>query len=123
MSSSLNAGMQRCTGQRRCCAPPQLCCVPPLLPRRQGRFKIEKRDVPGFREIIVRAFECEDCGRTSEEVELAGQHDAQGVRLTLQVPQGCAATLGRQVLKGDTATVRCERRSGRQWTAACTASP
>ena len=28
----------------------------------QGRGKLEKRDVTGFREIIVRAFECEDCG-------------------------------------------------------------
>lgn len=28
----------------------------------QGHSKIEKRDVKGFREIFVRAFECEDCG-------------------------------------------------------------
>ena len=28
----------------------------------QGRGKLEKRDVAGFRGIIVRAFECEDCG-------------------------------------------------------------
>lgn len=70
-----------------------------------GRGKLEKRDVAGFREIIVRAFECEDCGFKSDEVQLAGQYDSQGVRLRLVVPLGDAATLGRQVLKSDTATI------------------
>lgn len=39
-------------------------------------------------------------------MQLAGQYDAQGVRLRLAVPQGDAATLARQVLKSDTATIR-----------------
>jgi len=140
--------------------------LPPAL--LQGRGKLEKRDVPGFREIIVRAFECEDCGFKwvdplpnfacsndqswtellrllmmcfcsevvfqaaladhfslphltchatpfcrrhcrcrADEVQLAGQYDSQGVRLRLAVPLGDAATLSRQVLKSDTATIRC----------------
>lgn len=29
----------------------------------QGHSRIVKRDVKGFREIYVRAFECEDCSR------------------------------------------------------------
>lgn len=44
-------------------------------------------------------------------MQLAGQYDAAGgVRLSLSVPLGDAATLGRQVLKSDTCTVRCDRR-------------
>jgi hypothetical protein len=68
---------------------------------------VEKREVQGFRDIFVCTFACEECGLTKDEVQLQGQHAPQGVRLTLQVPQGCAATLGRQILKADTATVRC----------------
>ena len=34
-----------------------------------------------------------------------GQAGAQGVRLELRVPQGCADSLGRLVLRADTATV------------------
>lgn len=116
-------------------APPSRRPCPPAL-QAQGRSRIVRRNIPGFREIIVRAFECEDCRRTwvaalrallraavpnlhpcsslamfapwrrADEAQLAGQYDAQGVRLSLQVPQGCAATLSRQVLKSDTATVR-----------------
>ncbi|KAL4425611.1 hypothetical protein ABPG75_009627 [Micractinium tetrahymenae] len=70
-----------------------------------GHSKIEKRDVKGFREIFVRAFECEECGHKADEVQLAGQYAPQGVRLRLAVPQGDAATLARRVLKSDTATV------------------
>ncbi|KAI3438718.1 hypothetical protein D9Q98_001138 [Chlorella vulgaris] len=70
-----------------------------------GRSKVEKREVQGFRDIFVCTFACEECGLTKDEVQLQGQHAPQGVRLTLQVPQGCAATLGRQILKADTATV------------------
>lgn len=39
-----------------------------------------------------------------EEVQLAGQYGEQGLRLSLKVPLGDAATLGRAVLKSDTAT-------------------
>ena len=39
-------------------------------------------------------------------MQLAGQFAEQGVRLRLAVPLGCAATLGRQVLKSDTAPIR-----------------
>lgn len=40
---------------------PPSCAL--TVPPPQGHSKIEKRDVTGFREIFVRAFECEDCGR------------------------------------------------------------
>lgn len=41
-------------------------------------------------------------------MQLAGQYDAEGgVRLRFAVPQGDAASLERQVLKSDTATIRC----------------
>ena len=72
----------------------------------QGRSRIEKRDIQGFREIVVSQFVCDDCGRAADEVQLAGQFGSQGLRLTLQVPQGCSTTLNRQVLKSDTATIR-----------------
>ena len=62
------------------------CPAPPHLPCRHP---------PGHR-----------CCR-ADEVQLAGQYDGQGVRLRLAVPLGDAAALGRQVLKSDTATIRC----------------
>ena len=34
-------------------------CAAPL----QGQSRLVQREVPGFRRILVRAFECEDCGR------------------------------------------------------------
>ena len=41
--------------------PPQIRFPAPAA--LQGNSKIERRSIPGFRDIIVSVFQCEDCGR------------------------------------------------------------
>jgi zinc finger protein len=59
--------------------------------------------VPGFREIVIMAIDCPDCGFRNSEVNFGGEIQTQGSRITLTVT--CPEDLNRQVLKSDSSTL------------------
>lgn len=75
----------------------------------QGRSHFFSRLIHGYSPdpVLVSRFHCEDagCGAVIDEVQLAGRCAAAGVRLSLAVPKGDTAVLGRLLLKADTATI------------------
>eukprot|EP01133_Synstelium_polycarpum_P016789 gene16789-19967_t len=69
----------------------------------EGITKILLTKIPFFREIILLAFECPECGFKSSEVQSGGSISEKGIHieLTLKVP----TDLNRQIVKMDTATI------------------
>lgn len=59
--------------------------------------------VPGFREIVIMAIDCPDCGFRNSEVNFGGEIQTQGSRISLTVT--CPEDLNRQVLKSDSSTL------------------
>eukprot|EP00887_Chlorella_sp_A99_P000897 scaffold5.g897.t1 len=74
-----------------------------------GRSRFFSRLIPGYSPdpVLISRFICEDpdCGAVIDEVQLAGRCGPAGLRLTLTVPAGDFAALGRTLVKADTAAV------------------
>lgn len=59
--------------------------------------------VPAFREIIVMALDCEECGFRNSEVSFGGEIQEKGMRLTLTVKS--PDDFNRQIIKSDSASI------------------
>lgn len=65
-------------------------------------------DVPHFKEVILMGFVCDECGWKNVEVKGGGAVPPLGTVTTLRFTPGeewSAEDLGRDVIKGDTASV------------------
>eukprot|EP00271_Cylindrocystis_brebissonii_P001142 TRINITY_DN11448_c0_g1_i1.p1 TRINITY_DN11448_c0_g1~~TRINITY_DN11448_c0_g1_i1.p1 ORF type:complete len:547 (-),score=112.32 TRINITY_DN11448_c0_g1_i1:507-2075(-) len=70
-----------------------------------GMTRLLLTSIPHFRELVIMAFECPHCNERNSEVQFAGQLQAKGCRLKLQVLAGQREVLDRQVVKSDSATL------------------
>lgn len=68
----------------------------------ETRMKITQ--VPHFKEVVIMATTCDQCGHRTNEVKSGAGIEPQGVRLELRVLE--PADLARDVLKSETCTVR-----------------
>ena len=59
--------------------------------------------VPLFRELIIMALECEECGFRNSEISFGGEIQEKGLRLTLHVTG--KEDLNRQMVKSDSASI------------------
>ena len=66
-------------------------------------------DVPHFKEVILMGFSCDECGWKNVEVKGGGAVPPNGtiteLRFTPGLGEACEEDLGRDVIKGDTASV------------------
>eukprot|EP00920_Eleutheroschizon_duboscqi_P040644 GHVT01097176.1.p1 GENE.GHVT01097176.1~~GHVT01097176.1.p1 ORF type:complete len:478 (-),score=67.14 GHVT01097176.1:1744-3177(-) len=70
---------------------------------RLGSNNMCQIDIPGFRQCVIMAFVCENCGAKECEVKPSGPYGDQGKLWTLEVRDN--ADLNRDVLKSDMACV------------------
>jgi len=68
-----------------------------------GQLHMHALDIPYFKEVIIMAFTCDQCGFRSNEVKAGGATSAKGVRHTLQC--STVEDLNRDVLKSETAAI------------------
>ena len=68
-----------------------------------GRTRMLLTKIPYFREVIIMAFECEECGYANSEVTFGGSICEKGCRITLHVTS--INDCNRQIIKSDTATI------------------
>jgi len=60
--------------------------------------------IPFFKEVIVSAFACEECGFKNSEVQFAGKLEDYAVRYEVNVINNVA--FNRQVVKSEFATIK-----------------
>ncbi|XP_026192528.1 zinc finger protein ZPR1 [Cyclospora cayetanensis] len=65
--------------------------------------KVCQVDIPGFRQCLIFAFSCPNCGAKNSEIKAAGAYGLAARRWILTVSD--SGDLNRDVLKGDTASV------------------
>jgi len=70
---------------------------------KQGTTRLMLTRIPFFREVIVMAFHCNECGFDSAEIQSGATIQRLGVRYTLTVTS--VADLSRTVVKADSASV------------------
>ncbi|KAK4534530.1 hypothetical protein CDCA_CDCA02G0555 [Cyanidium caldarium] len=68
-----------------------------------GENRIHQTVIPHFREVVLIAFTCDDCGFKSSEVKPSGEVSALGRRIVLRVER--PDDLSRDLIKSDTARV------------------
>ncbi|EGG17372.1 ZPR1-type zinc finger-containing protein [Cavenderia fasciculata] len=66
-----------------------------------GAIKMVMTDIPYFKNVVLMAFSCENCGYKSNEIKPGGAIEPFGKRLTLRVES--IEDLSRDVLKSETA--------------------
>lgn len=69
-----------------------------------GVTKFMLMKIPFFKEIMVSAFHCEECGFKNSEVSFAGRLDDYGIKYEVNVINPIA--FHRQVVKSEFATIR-----------------
>lgn len=60
-------------------------------------------DIPHFKEVIVMATTCDNCGYSTNDVRVGGAIEPKGVRISLKVT--CKDDLSRDILKTETASL------------------
>jgi zinc finger protein len=80
-------------------------CIPTCCPHCgvEGDTRSALTSIPHFKEVLIMAFNCKDCGFRTNEVKGGGGVPTYGTEVTLRV--SCAADLSRDLLKSDTAMV------------------
>lgn len=78
---------------------PELCnnCRTP------GELRMILTDIPHFKQVVLMAFSCDQCGYKSTDVKAGGSIPPKGRRITLKVVN--PEDLNRDILKSETATV------------------
>ena len=70
----------------------------------QGVTKFMLTNIPFFKEVMISAFACEECGFKNSEVSFSGRLAPNGVRFTLNVVNNIA--FNRTVVKSEFATIK-----------------
>jgi len=75
--------------------------------REQGTTRLLLTKIPFFKEIILMAFTCDECGFRSNEVQSGGAIQELGCRIEYHISNGedGVKDLDRQVVKSDSATI------------------
>jgi zinc finger protein len=69
-----------------------------------GETKYMFTTIPFFREVIISAFSCEECGNKNSEIQFAGKIEDYGVKYEVKVINPVA--FNRKVVKSDNCTIR-----------------
>eukprot|EP01103_Thecamoeba_quadrilineata_P015694 TRINITY_DN5037_c0_g1_i1.p1 TRINITY_DN5037_c0_g1~~TRINITY_DN5037_c0_g1_i1.p1 ORF type:complete len:450 (-),score=70.62 TRINITY_DN5037_c0_g1_i1:1556-2905(-) len=70
---------------------------------REGEVRMCQTNVPHFKDVIIMAFDCADCGYKTNEVKAGGSIEKLGRRISILVDS--AEDLNRDLLKSETALV------------------
>ena len=68
-----------------------------------GETKMCETSVPYFKDLIIMAFICENCGAHSTEVKTSGEVGTHGTKIVVKNPKG--NDLKRDLFKSDTCAV------------------
>lgn len=68
-----------------------------------GKTTMLLTHIPFFREIVVVAFECEECGYRNSEIQFGGQIADQGIKVRFNVQK--EKDLNREIIKSEYATI------------------
>lgn len=79
-----------------------LCTLPSQCPgcTKPTEMRVQMVDVPHFKQVIISALNCEECGYRTNDVKTGGEIPEKGQRITLQVKD--LADLSRDILKSET---------------------
>lgn len=84
----------------------EVVSIPDFCPNchQQGESLTAMTDIPHFKEVLIMAFTCSQCGYKSSEVKAGGAVPTYGTEVTLRATS--PADLKRDVLKSDSAMVK-----------------